>query len=85
MKVIMTSDVEKLGKQGEVVEVANGYFNNYLLPNKLAVVASKKNLKNMEKTIQAAILREKKEKGRIEEIAEMLSWLLWDSPSHAAN
>ena len=41
MKVILLSDVKPLGKRGEVVEVAEGYARNYLLPRQLASEASK--------------------------------------------
>lgn len=39
MKVILTKDVKELGKKGELVNVADGYGKNYLIPRKLAVVA----------------------------------------------
>lgn len=41
MKVILRNDVSSLGKAGEVVEVAEGYARNYLLPRKLAAEADK--------------------------------------------
>lgn len=41
MKVIMLEDVKKVGKKNEVVEVSDGYAQNFLIKNKLAVVASK--------------------------------------------
>ena len=40
MKVILTSDVEKLGKSGELKDVADGYARNYLIRQKLAVPAA---------------------------------------------
>ena len=40
MKVILTSDVEKLGKSGEMKNVADGYARNFLIPGKLAVPAA---------------------------------------------
>lgn len=40
MKVILLSDVKNVGKKGEVVKVAPGYGRNFLLRNKLAVLAS---------------------------------------------
>lgn len=45
MKVILTSDVEKLGKAGEMVNAKTGFARNFLLPNKLAVQATKENIK----------------------------------------
>ena len=40
MRVILTGDVEKLGRSGELKEVAEGYARNFLLPRKLAVPAA---------------------------------------------
>lgn len=41
MKVILKQDVENLGDAGEIVEVADGYANNYLVPRRLAMRATK--------------------------------------------
>lgn len=41
MQVVLRQDVEKLGKRGDIVEVANGFARNYLLPRGQAIAASK--------------------------------------------
>lgn len=38
MKVILTSDIKNIGRRGELREVADGYYRNYLLPKRLAVL-----------------------------------------------
>ena len=75
MKVILREDVENLGKTGEIVDIANGYGRNYLLPRGLAVQASTKNIRELEhqkKLIQA--LQEKK-KLESEDVAKKLGSL----------
>ncbi|NLW15218.1 MAG: 50S ribosomal protein L9 [Erysipelothrix sp.] len=57
MKVILLKDVKKIGKKDEIVEVSDGYGRNYLIPNKLAVIASstgRQILKNEETDREAA-------------------------------
>src|SRR5579862_5878972 len=49
MQIILQEDVEKLGTRGQVVEVAEGYARNFLLPRNLALPASAGNLKRLEK------------------------------------
>ena len=49
MKVILTTNVKKLGKVGELVNVKDGYARNFLLPKKMALRESKKNLEYYEK------------------------------------
>ena len=43
MQIILLESIDRVGKAGEVVAVKDGYANNFLLPNKLAIVANKKN------------------------------------------
>lgn len=47
MKVILLEDVKSLGKKGEVVDVSDGYARNAILPKKLGVEASGKNLNDL--------------------------------------
>ena len=48
MKVILKEDIPKLGTMGETVQVAPGYGRNYLIPQGKAVLATSKNLKELE-------------------------------------
>lgn len=62
MKVFLKEDVKSLGRMGEVVNVAEGYARNYLIPKKMAVEANTKNVKEFEH--QKRMIREKAEKLR---------------------
>src|SRR3989441_13146420 len=53
MKVILLQDVESLGKAGDLKEVANGYARNYLIPGKLAAVATPALVANRDQRIAA--------------------------------
>lgn len=54
MKVILTTDVKKVGQRGSVVDVADGYALNVLIPQKRAVTATAENLKRHEKGVAEA-------------------------------
>lgn len=60
MKVILIDDVKGLGKKGELVNAKTGYARNFLLPNNLALEATKKNIENWE-IEQAEIAKQKQE------------------------
>ena len=47
MNVILLQDVNKLGKKGDVVKVNDGYARNFILPKKLGLEATEKNLKDL--------------------------------------
>ena len=48
MKVILTTNIKKLGNMGDLVEVKDGFARNYLFPNKLALRNNKKNMDHYE-------------------------------------
>ncbi|MBC7334970.1 MAG: 50S ribosomal protein L9 [Clostridia bacterium] len=60
MKVILTQDVPQLGRRGAVVEVADGYGRNYLLPRGLALPAAEGLLEDLEAQAKAAAAKEKR-------------------------
>ena len=47
MKVILLEDVKSLGKKGQIVNVSDGYARNMILPKKLGVEATSKNLNDL--------------------------------------
>jgi large subunit ribosomal protein L9 len=76
MKVILKQDVEKLGKVGEIVKVANGYGRNYLIPNHIAITATPGNLKIMEMERLAAARRDQRDKAGASLVARELAKLV---------
>lgn len=62
MKVILADDIEKLGRKGDVVTVADGYARNFLIPKGFAMLASKGALKQAEVMQRARAERAEKEK-----------------------
>jgi len=57
MQIILQEDVDKLGHRGEILEVAEGYARNYLLPHNLALPVSKSNLKQIERVVGSSGLK----------------------------
>ena len=72
MEVILKQDVPKLGVQGDVVKVAEGYGRNYLLPKKLAIEATLQNKAVVQQMKTAAVRRAAREKAGAEEYAKLL-------------
>ncbi len=73
MKVLLTRDVEKLGKAGTVKTVADGYARNYLIPQGLAVFASPGTLKQAQTIRKAEDKRQAQLASEASSIAEKLS------------
>jgi large subunit ribosomal protein L9 len=62
VKVILANDVEKLGRKGDVVTVADGYARNYLVPKGLALIATKGSLRQAEMMTRARREKEQRDK-----------------------
>ena len=73
MEVILLHDVEKLGIRGQMVNVADGYGRNFLLPKKLAVRATPQNRKWVEQQRVQFLKQSAKEKNEAEELAKLLA------------
>jgi len=73
MEVILLQDVDKLGTRGQMVNVADGYGRNYLLPKKLAVKATSQNRKWVEQQRVRFLKLTAREKADAEELAKLLA------------
>jgi large subunit ribosomal protein L9 len=75
MEVILKEDVPKLGSRGDVVKVAEGFGRNYLLPQKLAILANMGNKAVIEQMKAASVRRSAKEKVQADELAKQFDGL----------
>jgi len=69
----LREDQKRLGKRGEVVEVASGYARNFLLPRELALEATPKNMRLFEEEKKTEAVHKKKEKAEVEELSGRLA------------
>lgn len=76
MEVLLRRDVGNLGQLGDVVEVAEGYARNFLLPRKWAVQVTAANMKMVEAALEARSQREQAELDRVGELAQRMSGFL---------
>ena len=73
MEVILTQDVDNVGLRGEVVNVARGYARNFLLPRRLAEIATPAKVAELEKREAQRARHEARSVEQGREIAELLS------------
>lgn len=73
MDLILREDIDKLGNRGDIVKVADGYARNYLLPKRLAVLATDSNKKIVEQEHQGHLRREVKLVGEAQDLATLMS------------
>lgn len=69
MRVILLNDVEKLGKRGEIKIVADGYARNFLIPKKMAVLASQEEIEELERQREIEAQKAEEELLKFQEIA----------------
>jgi large subunit ribosomal protein L9 len=75
MEVILREHVDNLGRRGEIVKVADGYARNYLLPRKLALLATEGNKKQIERERVKFEAKELEERKVAEAVAARMSSL----------
>ena len=73
MKVVLLQDVKKLGKKGDVLEVAEGYARNFLMPQKLAGQATKDTLNQLQQQKTATADRQKRQTEEAKLLAAQLA------------
>jgi large subunit ribosomal protein L9 len=73
MEVILREHVEHLGRRGDLVKVADGYARNYLLPRKLALLATEGNKKQIERERAKFEIRELEEQKSAQAVADRMA------------
>ncbi len=73
MEVLLRQDLDSLGYEGDKVKVANGYARNYLIPNGIAVQATKQNIKMMEMQKKKIEIRRLKAKEDAEKVKDEIN------------
>jgi len=73
MEIILSKDIQTLGKLGEVIKVKDGYARNFLLPRKLAYAATSANLKRIEQQEKKSKVQDEQAKKDAEVFAEKLN------------
>ncbi len=72
MKIILLKDLDKVGDKYDVVPVKDGYARNYLIPQKLALIANEKNMQRLKDLKDREAAEEAKKVGTYQQMAEDL-------------
>jgi len=75
MKVLLLKDVYKLGRAGDIKKVADGYGRNFLLPQKMAVLATPGALKQVEKIRSQAEIRRTEQNSELKDLSNQINGL----------
>lgn len=73
MEIILLQDVKNLGYKNNKINVKNGYANNYLIPNGLAILATKANKIILEQTLKQQVYKEQKLRDTAEALMKKLT------------
>lgn len=84
MKLLLRESIRGVGKRGDVVEVADGYARNYLLPKNLALLANQENLRRLSGEKRAYEARVAREKEEAQEIAQAIGKIQLTVPMQAS-
>lgn len=75
MEIILKQDIEKLGYTNDIVNVKDGYARNFLIPNRMAIIANPTNRKVLAETLKQQAFKENKVKNEAAAIAKALEGL----------
>lgn len=75
MKIILLQDIENIGRAGEVTQVRDGYFRNFLMPRKLAVLSDETSLRFLEARKKESAQKSAREKEKAAQVAAGLEKL----------
>jgi large subunit ribosomal protein L9 len=76
MRVILVKDVPGYGTFGDIVNVKDGFANNYLIPRGLALPATEGNIKHVQEILKQKKRKLEREKAKAQEIAEKINGLV---------
>ncbi len=83
MKIVLRDDVENLGQKGDIVDVADGYARNYLVPRGFAIKADRGAVKQAEAMRRNRSAREQRDRQAAEEVAGRLTGRALSLPARA--
>ncbi len=84
MEVILIKDVANLGYKDDIVKVKDGYGRNFLLPQKLAIIANESNRKQLAEDLKQRAHKLAKMKADAEELAQKLAEVMLTIPAKAS-
>jgi large subunit ribosomal protein L9 len=81
MKVILLKNVEGIGKKGEIRNAADGHARNFLIPRKLAIIATDKAIKELEKEKEIEAQKAEQALQHVEEVVSQIDGLEIEVPT----